>query len=247
VKGRESETEQQRSKKDHENKQTKQDKQQDGGSKHSECRAQEPNRSGLTVRPTPQDEHAFALHFKEASADADWAAFRQALYNPLSRNLVYMGHGGPTGLGYDLSNTNRSILNTEIATNLATIPKGLTNRHGFRMVIVDGCSTASGKMPESFGVIHKENVPAVDYLNASIRPSAFAGWSADKWIGFLNGASPNYDHINFMIHVQQELAGGNGLKAAIDAAGRYPDVNSVTTSEFKVFGLWNLTFWGYNN
>lgn len=203
--------------------------------------------SGYTVRPNPQDGHAYALRFREAGADGDWAAFRQALYHPLSRNLCYFGHGGPNGLGYDQSNTNRSILASEIAARLATIPKGLTNRHGYRMVILDGCSTAAGTLPESFGIIHKENVPGIDYANASLRPSAFAGWSADKWVGFLNGAAVNYDHVNFIIHIQQELANGNGLRGAIDAAGRYPDVHFVNTSEMKVFGLADLTFWAYNN
>jgi hypothetical protein len=106
--------------------------------------------SGYTVRPTPQDDHAFRIRFSDPNAPADWTAFRQALYHPLSRNLVYFGHGGPNGLGYNQSNTNLSILASEIASKLATLPKGLTNRHCYRMVIVDGCSTASGTLPESF-------------------------------------------------------------------------------------------------
>jgi hypothetical protein len=203
--------------------------------------------SGYAVRPNPQDGHAFPIRFQDSNATSDWAAFRQALYHPLSRNLVYLGHGGPNGLGYDQGNTNRSILASQIQTNLHTIPAGQTNRHGYRMVILDGCSTAAGTMPESFGIIHRENVPGIDYANASMRPSAFAGWSADKWVGFLNGAAINYDHVNFIIHIQQELANGNGIRAAIDAAGRYPDVHLVNTSEMKVFGLWGLTFWAYNN
>lgn len=203
--------------------------------------------SGYAVRPNPQDGHAYPLRFRETGADADWTAFKNALFHPLSRNLVYFGHGGPNGLGYDQGNTNRSILACQIQTNLHTIPAGQTNRHGYRMVILDGCSTATGTLPESFGILHRENVPGVDYANASMRPSAFAGWSADKWVGFLNGSAVNYDHINFIIHIGQELANGNGIRAAIDAAGRYPDVHLVNTSQMKVFGLWGLTFWAFNN
>ncbi|MBP7827829.1 MAG: hypothetical protein BWX84_02750 [Verrucomicrobia bacterium ADurb.Bin118] len=203
--------------------------------------------SGYTVRPNPQDGHAYALRFRETGADGDWATFRQALFHPLSRNLVYFGHGGPNGLGYDQSNTNRSILASEIAARLATIPKGLTNRHGYRMVILDGCSTAAGTLPESFGIIHKQNVPSIDYVNASMRFSAFAGWSADKWVGFLNGSAPNYGHIHFIQWIQYYLAQGYTIKAAKDAAAGMPDVTFVNTGELKIFGCWDLTFWGHNN
>jgi hypothetical protein len=203
--------------------------------------------SGYAVRPNPQDGHAYPLRFRETGADADWTAFKQALYNPLSRNLVYFGHGGPNGLGYDQGNTNRCILASEIQTNLHTIPIGQTNRHGYRMVIIDGCSTAAGTLPESFGIIHRENVPSVDYANASMRMSAFAGWTADKYVGFLNGSAPSYGHIHFIQWIQYYLAIGDGIKAAKDHAAGMPDVTFVNTSQLKIFGCWDLTFWAHNN
>lgn len=206
--------------------------------------------SGYTVRPNPQDGHAFALRFgNDANANSDWAAFRQALFNPLSRNLVYFGHGAPNGLGQNLNNTNRSILVSEIATNLATMPAGLTNRRSFRFVFLDGCSTASGTLPESFGIIHRENVPSIDYANASMRYSAFVGWSSDKAISFVKGASPNYDHIHFIQWIQYFMAQGYTIKAAKDAAAAQNDVSSawVKTGELKILGCWDLTFWGHNN
>ena len=187
--------------------------------------------AGYTVRPNPQDGHAYALRFRDTGADMDWAAFRQALYDPLSRNLVYFGHGGPNGLGYDQSNTNRSVLASEIAARLATIPKGLTNRHSYRMVILDGSSTAAGILPESFGIIHEENVPSIDYANASMRLSAFAGWSAAKWVGFLNGSAPNYGHIHFIQWIQYYLSLGDGIKAARDHAAGMPDVTFVPAQQ----------------
>jgi len=204
--------------------------------------------SGLTVRPPPQDGHAYPIHFKDpVYSPGDWTAFRQALYHSYSRNLVYFGHGGPNGFGLNQTSTNSSIVASEIQTNLHTVPLNQTNRHAYRLVIIDGCSTAAGSLPESFGILHKEDVQGIDYVNASLRPSAFAGWSADKWVGFLNGSAINYGHVNFIIHIQQELANGNGIRGAIDAAGRYPDVSFVNTSQMKVFGLWGLTFWSYNN
>lgn len=202
--------------------------------------------SGLTVRPTPPDGHAFGIRFKDpVNAPSDWNTFRQALYHPRSRNLAYFGHGGPNGFGYNQGNTNLSILASEIQTRLGTA--SLTNRHAYRLVIVDGCSTGAGKLPESFGIVHKENVPRIDYANASMRMSAFVGWDADKSIAFLNGSAPNYDHIHFIQWIKYYLALGNTIKRATELAADMPDVIYVKTDDLKIYGCWDLTFWAHNN
>ena len=204
---------------------------------------------GIGISPSPDsDGHAFALHFGTESpqGDSDWTQFRQALYNPLSRNLVYFGHGAPNGFGYNPADANRYISATEIANTLHTIPAGQTNRHAFRMVIADGCSTAKGNLPEAFGVIHKEDVPGYYYSYAALRPSAFVGWTADKYIAFFN-ASYFYDHIYFIQHVEYFLAQGDGIKDSIILAGQQPDVGWIWTSQFKVFGYGDLSFWAFNH
>ena len=203
---------------------------------------------GIGISPNPDsDGHAFALHFGTADpqGDSDWAQFRQALYNPLSRNLVYFGHGGPNGIGYNPANTNRYISAAEIANTLHTIPDGQTNRHAFRMVILDGCSTAKGNLPEAFGIIHKEDVPGTYYDAAALRPSAFVGWTANKYIAFLN-VSYFYDHIHFIQHIEYFLEQGDGIKTAVNLAGQQPDVDWLWTSQFKVFGYGDLSFWAFN-
>jgi hypothetical protein len=80
-----------------------------------------------------------------------------------------------------------------------------------------------------------------------MRISAYAGWSADKAIGFLSGSAPNYGHIHFIQWIQYYLALGNGIKQATQLAAGMSDVTFVNTSEFKIFGCWDLTFWGQNN
>jgi hypothetical protein len=201
------------------------------------------------VVPSPSDGHAYALHFgaDDPQGDNDWAAFRQALYNPLSRNLVYFGHGAPNGLGYNPANANRYITATEIGNTLHTVPVGQTNRHAFRMVILDGCSTGKGTLPESFGIIHQENVPGSYYADASLRPSAFAGWSAEKYAGFFDGATVNFDHIQFIQLIQEYMALGNGIKTSVNIAGGMPQCQWVMSSQFKIYGCWDLTFWAFND
>jgi len=201
---------------------------------------------GLAVRPTAAAGTAYRLHFGQGdpNATSDWAAFRSALYNNLSRNLFYLGHGTPKGLGYAQSNTNLSILAKEIGTVLATIPAGLTNAHKYRFVCLDGCSTASGTLPESFGVIHKENVPGSYYADASLRPSAFAGWNDDKAAGFANTII--VDHPNYFQHFQYQWTIGDGVKAAFNHAAGYPDVQFLSTGQLKVFGNWDLGVNAFN-
>jgi hypothetical protein len=178
-----------------------------------------------------------------------WATFKTALYDPYVRNLVYFGHGGEVGLGYNTSNTNVSALASEIGATLHNIPAGQTNAHRFRFVFVDGCSTASGKMPEAFGIIHRENVPSINYLNASLRPSCYCGWNDDKSIDYISGSAINYGHVSFISDIQTDmLLNSATISLAIIYAENDPAVTDTfnTTYDFKVFGCWDVTF-GSNN
>ncbi|HWD92489.1 MAG TPA: hypothetical protein VG938_09070 [Verrucomicrobiae bacterium] len=207
--------------------------------------------SSFPVGPTPAGGEPFAIHLESLTVDSgpDWHTLRTYLYNSISRNFVYMGHGGPNGIGHDQSTTNHSIRASEIGNILHTIPAGQTNRHAFRFVFIDGCSTAAGSLCASFGIRHDENVQQIDYINASMRPSAFVGWSAVKFINFLSGAAVNYDHINYINDVQKEMVvDGRGIHDAVINAANYPDVHAfINTSELKVYGYWDLSFTAFNN
>ncbi|HEV2692494.1 MAG TPA: hypothetical protein VG347_06315 [Verrucomicrobiae bacterium] len=210
-----------------------------------------PSSMGASTFPPKDDDRPHALTFgaENPEDDSDWALFRTAIYNPLSRNLVYFGHGGQNGLGYNPTTTNRFITATEIANTLHTIPAGQTNRHAYRFVFVDACSTALGKMPEAFGIIHKEDVQGIDYINSSTRFATYVGWPKDKYIGILDGAYINYDHVNFIQHVQFEMIYyGNSIKQAIRNASHYSDTYGEFGEEsMKVFGYWDLSIGAYNN
>ena len=200
------------------------------------------------VVPSPSSGNPFAIHFQDTQEVSTWLTFKQALFNPLSRNICYFGHGGPNGLGYNQHDTNISVTVPEIEAALHTIPAGQTNIHRFRFVFLDGCSTAKGTLPEAFGIIHQENVPSIDYLNASLRPSAFCGWTADKVIGYNIGNTINYDHVYFITYIQTDmLLNGATINAAKAYAANLTPTGTVVTSEFKIFGCWDLTFGAFNN
>jgi hypothetical protein len=189
----------------------------------------------------------YPLHFADDSgADNDWVQFKQSVTNANARNLIYFGHGAPTGLGYNLANKTRSLLATDIANMLHTVPEGQTNRHAYRMVILDGCSTAAGPLCDSFGIPHKQ-LTSTDYANAALRMQAFCGWSADKYIGFINGGALNYDHIYFIGWIEYYLASGQTIGQAVQHASTAQNVVFLSTSEFKIYGCLDLSFYAQNN
>lgn len=201
---------------------------------------------GWSVQPPPQSGNPYALGFGDVSdpaIDATWTAFRNALYAPIARNLCYFGHGGATGLGYNPGNTNRFISATEIGTMLNNLPAGQTNAHHFRFVFCDGCSTAKGNLVDAFGIPHQQNVPGSYYGSASLRYNAFVGWPQDKLIGILQGSGyVNFEHINFITFIQQFMAQGETVKAAIASAAESPGISSFGPNSMTVYGFWGLTF-----
>jgi hypothetical protein len=200
---------------------------------------------GWNVAPPPQGGNPYAIGFgatNDPTIDATWAAFRTALYNPITRNVCYFGHGGITGIGYNPGNTNRFISATEIGAVLNNIPAGQTNAHHFRFVFLDGCSTAKGNLCTAFGIPQKSNVPDSDFANAGLRYAAFMGWPKDKVIGILQGSGyVNYDHINFITWIQQFMAAGQSVSQAELSASREPGAAYGSTA-MTIYGSWDLTF-----
>ncbi|HEY5234295.1 MAG TPA: hypothetical protein VIK35_12245, partial [Verrucomicrobiae bacterium] len=125
-----------------------------------------------------------------------------------------------------------------------TMPYGQTNRHSFRFVFLDGCSTAKGALPEAFGMSHRENVPDPDYVNATMRFSAFVGWPENKMIGTgINNGQIDTAHVNFITAIQTDMLLGHTIKDAIKyAAGRPDTYGEFNADSMTVYGFWGLTF-----
>lgn len=204
-------------------------------------------KGSYTVRPSQSGNDSYALDFQGGNEVANWTTFKSALYNSTSRNLVYFGHGGPTGIGYNSHDPNVFISSTEIANALHTIPAGQTNRHAFRFVYLDGCGTAKGNLPEAFGMFNRPNVDGIDYYNASLRRSAFCGWSASKVVGLSAFNVINYDHVSYITLLNTYLLLGDGIKTAADLSASQPYIPTVNTSEFVILGYWDLHIGTDNN
>jgi hypothetical protein len=203
---------------------------------------------GWSVLPNPiVPGNPYPIGFQNDKEVGDWIKFREALYDSRSRNLIYLGHASPNRLGYS-TNALISITAKEIADNLHTDPDNQTNRHAFRFVFLDGCSTSKGTLPEAFGVIHRPIADIGYYMGASIRPNTFVGWDADKNVGIWWG-NLFYSHVNFIGWIQYDmLANSDGIKSAIAWAAGQPDVSWwLWTSELQVFGYTDLHFGQGNN
>jgi hypothetical protein len=209
---------------------------------------------GLTVRPSHQSGESFRIQFGNgvllSTREAQWASMRSALFHPESRNVFYFGHGASTqigaGGGTAGTGTNLCIPATEIAARLHTMPAGQTNRHGYRFVFLFGCETASGTLPESFGIIHRENVNMNDYINDALTPGAFVGWNKEQAAGI---ASMTFmDDVHYLQHFQLGWTlYGFGVNEALDRAKTdYRDVSFIDRSSLKCFGNWELRLNNFN-
>jgi hypothetical protein len=196
---------------------------------------------GRTVRPTDPTGEGFRLHYNDALEVSSWQSFRQALSHPNSRNLFYSGHGGNGGIGYDRGNTNVHIKRCEIEAMLHTVPAGQTNRHAFRFVFLDGCETASGHLPEAFGIIRRKDLPHSYYDNAGLRRSTFVGWNKSPAIG-LSGRYVSTDHWKFIQNFQYLWNTGTGVREALNGANRNGPggMNNVNPNHLTVFGCVDL-------
>ena len=171
----------------------------------------------LNVRPAPwngSDYQFYMLRSDPIYAGSDWNNLSAALLStPRSRNFFFCGHGDGTALG--AGGTAPGITAKSIGSALGTLPRTSTP-HKFRFVCIDGCSTASGNLPEAFGIIPKPAASLLSYYEADVRPSAFVGFDYDVQVAFahtINTSNPNY-----FCHLFQEWAWGYGISTAVQYA-----------------------------
>ncbi len=122
----------------------------------------------------------------EIQTFGDWYNVLTKVGNPYGRDFIYFGHGAANilGVGTNMTSTNTVAIDTmdieSILHNNETNPLIGTNRHPYRFVYLDGCSTADAKWPLVFG-IPKQKMTMDDFVvKRGIRPRAFFGWNRKK-------------------------------------------------------------------
>ncbi len=132
--------------------------------------------------------------YTQAQRDVSWATLKAYMFSPASRNLYYYGHGWATGIGGDRHTygTNgavtggmnyrpsKALLTAKEVRDQITYNK-YAGARPYRLVWLDGCSTANSDWPDAFGINKATN--SLAYYTNSVnnpshkRPSAFIGWN----------------------------------------------------------------------
>ena len=203
---------------------------------------------GYTVYPTRQDgdnNQAYRIRFDtsvpQSTIDQDWLLMKASISDRIvnCRNLIYFGHGGDDRLGFNLGGTN-SYNDTDIAFDLKIQPANNLNRHAYRFVYLEGCNTANGDLPQTFGIPKKEGMHITDFVFSGSRPRAFVGWTTSPWIG-----APHvilFPQLYFMQHVAF-FWGTQGLTLA-DSIGRaaIQADTQISVKDLKIYGTGEIKF-----
>jgi hypothetical protein len=119
----------------------------------------------------PEYGQTFPIRYMNTNQPINWAwigvdnaALISLLTNRNTRNLYYNGHGSPDSLC--------------IMVTADRISKAL-NRHYYRFVFLDACSTANGTLPAAFGIGFNAPQNLSFFQTSGTRPRAFLGYDRE--------------------------------------------------------------------
>ena len=99
---------------------------------------------------------------------ADENALMDLLTNNINRNFYFNGHGNAEGIA--------TIESQRISI-------ALQNKHYYRFVFLDACSTANGGLPAAFGINLNSTQPLSYFQKHGMRPRTFLGYNKDVYFG----------------------------------------------------------------
>jgi hypothetical protein len=200
---------------------------------------------GGVLPGSPYRNSGQALFLSAQSGITNWAALVRAFTNRTCRNFYFDGHGGPDeiGPGYDTNGEPTRSLTADVAAQFLGNTTPSTNSIRYRWVWIDGCDSALGVWPQTFGLGNRENVALTNYVS---RPGAFCGFDAPVY-GWTHGIGGiDIKTINYRGYfVQYWWLAGRGVRDAFDGA-RDDSGDFGTDSHLKVYGYWGLGWSQYN-
>jgi hypothetical protein len=163
----------------------------------------------------------------------DWGQMGTDLKDLSVRNLYYFGHGSANCIGSADRQHQISVADLNDWLHNAFNPLQGLNRHPYRFVFLDGCSTANGDLSPAFG-IPKGKIALNEFVNKrGLRPRAFMGWDKDMLIGL---GAVDQGHLGFVERFFSKWAHFEDpsqprlLKDAVDQASKN-DAGQVLWSE----------------
>ncbi|MHB8521499.1 MAG: Ig-like domain-containing protein [Limisphaerales bacterium] len=176
----------------------------------------------------------------------DYGVLLNALTSPAVSDLYYYGHCDGHAIGFsdyavgaNAGGINESDLQATLGNQfLTTYAAGTGNtlfvfNKPFRFVFIDGCLSATGELPEAFGI-------PIRLLNSKVKKRAFLGWTTKTENSILSNP-----YQNFSLKFWNAWIDGSGyttpLQRAIDAA--LANSPGVDGTQLVIFGRNDLT-WG---
>jgi hypothetical protein len=163
---------------------------------------------------------------------SQWNQVRGLLSDGRSENFFYFGHGATDFIGVKSGNKIASTNLVAILTN--NLVSGIQTlygpqKHPYRFVFLDGCDTAKGNLPMSFGI---PNQPVLenDWDNKYfLQPRAFLGWSSGTGQS-VKSQMPG-DHLNFIVNFWNAWGGNDNaqLQDSLTVAALNPANNQRFT------------------
>lgn len=161
------------------------------------------------------------------------------------RAFYYHGHANGNGFGYSEFTPNDGVIARRLQLTLGNLylPRSATNqavyqfRKPFSFVFIDGCLSATGELPEAFGI--PRAIRATSYATYGNRkPRAYMGWGSTT-----QNSIANTDFLNWTFKFWQEwlddpdyqMPLGQAINAADNA---YPDIR--TRAPLVVYGAQTL-------
>jgi hypothetical protein len=170
-----------------------------------------------------------------------WGPVTNSLLNPAARDFVYFGHGHGDELGG--GGLTIPMVNTLLRNNLKD-PLTATNMHPFRFVFLDGCNTADGDWPQTFGIPKKEGMVVTDFTGKrGIRPRAFMGWNRTKVVGtrIISGGGLYPPHMDYVDKFWNYWGNGTtGLRPVKDAISEAKRVAPLAAGGMMLYGAEDL-------
>jgi hypothetical protein len=161
----------------------------------------------------------------------DWSQVTNAFANTLCRDFYYFGHGSGNAIGDNATFVKLRDIQALLQNNQKN-PLQATNMHAFRFVFLDGCNTADGSWPQTFG-IPRQPMSLKDFgPKRGIRPRAFMGWNYQKQIGntVMSGAQLYPPHVKYVTTFWNTWA-------ALDANGQPTTVAAAITAALQAAPL----------
>ncbi len=224
----------------------------------------------LSYIPTYDYPVKFGTNYSQADRDDSWSqltfSYLGSSYGQI-RNFYYFGHGAVGFIGGDINKLDSSN-NITGSKNLPGSKAGLTSQSirqnitfnknsgaiPYRFVFLDGCNTASGDLPQAWGVPNQTET--IDYYKSAAnstgaRPSAFVGW--DTEIGGLKGwgtIDKFWQFRTFWMGNWSVQAGqqNDGLRDVFNQALTGSNwVDQDHYNHMKIYGYQDMTFLQYNH